>query len=121
MSEIEEVDAAALAELDRIAREHDVRPAEPLVIPRRMVSREELEKQYPAAPPAPPPPLRPFVDVATVEAHLQALDARYEALEKQSRHIMLLVMLLGDRFHITPEEYRRAELKVAAIEQGDRA
>lgn len=115
--EIPSVDAAELAELDRIARENDIKPQEPPPIAIRPKGGAVPAGTRVAEPLQPPPPLRPFVDVATVEAHLHALDAKLVALEKQTRHVMILVMLLGDRFHVTPEEYRRTEVEITKIEK----
>ncbi len=70
------------------------------------------------APPRAVLPLRPYVETAEVDAHLTQLSERLTRLEDQVTHTMLLVMILGDRQRVTPEEYNAARAKLAQIEGG---
>ena len=56
--------------------------------------------------------------VAAAEKALGAKRAELSRLEDQVTHTMLLVMILGDRQRITPEEYNTARAKLAQIEGG---
>lgn len=82
--------------------------------PRRTMTREEAEQRYPA----PAAALSAFVEASAVDARLAALDARLQRIEAQTRHMMLLVMVLADRNRVAPEEYQRAEALARQAETG---
>lgn len=137
--ELEEVNADEVAELERLAElATQAVAAEKLRAPDRRPTQAQVEAEWRKTPKGapmstheswdeaqraatakrqPPPPLRPFVDVATVEAHLQVLDARLQQIEAQTRHTMLLTMVLSERFQVTVNEYGDALAKTEKAEQ----
>ena len=141
--EIESVDMAEVAELERRAATKDAAPTDVPVraspgptgkLAQRAADDGEATIAALEATTIPPGPTDPtltpvwkvgadgkleaLVEATAVDARLAALDLRMQRVEAQTRHTMLLAMCLAERFTITARDYDRAVAQTQRAEHG---
>lgn len=83
------------------------------VMARQAISRAEAEQRYPG----PPPPLASFVEAGAVDMRLTVVQNELAQLRGMLHHVMVLVMVMGDRQKISAQEYDAAAVLIAKAEK----